>query len=198
VRAMRLVLGVAAALVVATTLACSTATPTDTPGVDRLGKTMLRYSGPEIEVTLSYNFANTHPGDDWLFLDTAVTGTNREAVEIQREKIALRIPSGDVIPLASQKDFGAAYPKLAPVLARADIASEPLDTYANRRPKGLDFLVVPGTAIAFESVWVNDQDVAIGRLYFEVPNGVQPGPYELRIDVKETKVRIPFRVGSES
>jgi hypothetical protein len=197
-KATRFVFGLSAALALATTLACSTATPTGTPGVDRLGRTMLRYRGPELEITLSYNFANTHAGEEWLFLDTAVTGSNRESVEIQRGKIAMRIPSGEIVPLASQKDFGAAYPQLASTLARADIASEPLDTYPNRRPKGLDLLVVPGTAIALESVWVNDQEVAIGRLYFDLPNGVQTGLYELRIDLKETKIRIPFRLGAES
>ncbi len=190
--------GVAAAVAMVTTLACSTAAPTDTPGVDRLGATMLRYRGPDLEIVLSYSFANANLGDDWLFLDTAVTGVNRNSVELNREKISIKIPSGEIIPLASQKDFGEAYPGLAARLARADIAREPLANFPERRPKGLDFLVVPGTGVALDSVWVNDQEVAIGRLYFDVPSTVQAGGYELRIDLPETKIRIPFRLGEGS
>ena len=197
-RVTRLVTGLSAALALATTLSCSTATPTGTPEVDRIGGTILHYRGPELDIVLSYRFANSNPGEDWLFLDVGITAETRNSVEMKRERIAVRTPTGEIIPLATQKEFGTAYPKLAAVLARADIASEPLDYYPSRRPKGLDLLVPPGSGIALESVWVNDQDVAIGRLYFDIPTGVQPGPYELRIDLEETKIRIPFRLGPES
>ncbi len=186
------------ALALLTVTACSTATPTGTPGVERVGDTILRYRGPELDVLLSYRFASFNQGEDWLFLDVGITAETRNSVEVKRERIAIRTPTGEIIRLATQQEFGAAYPKLAPFVARADIASEPLDYYPGRRPKGLDFLVAPGSALALESLWVNDQEVAIGRLYFDIPAGVQPGPYELRIDLQETKIRIPFRLGSES
>ena len=184
------------ALALLTVTACSTATPTGTPGVERLGSTILRYSGPEVDAILSYRFADLHPGEDWLFLDLSLTGNTRTAVEVKREKIAIRTPSGDIVPLATQKEFGEAYPGLASALARADIASEPLDYYPSRRPQGLDFLVVPGTGLSLQSVWVNDLDVAIGRLYFEIPGVAQAGRYELRIDLPESKIRIPFELGA--
>jgi hypothetical protein len=184
-------------LALLTLTACSTAAPTGTPGVERLGRTILRYTGPEVDAILSYRFANMNPGEDWLFLDISLTGNVRKAVEVKRDRISLRTPTGDIVPLASQQEFGEAYPQLASALARAAIAGEPLDYFPSRTPKGLDFLVVPGTGLALESVWVNDLDVAIGRLYFFLPSGVQPGQYELRIDLEESKVRIPFQLGSE-
>ncbi|HVN30919.1 MAG TPA: hypothetical protein VMT45_02940 [Thermoanaerobaculaceae bacterium] len=183
------------ALVLATTLACSTATPTETAGVERIGRTMLRYRGPELEVTLSYGFANANLGEEWLFVDTAITGNVRESVEVKRDRIAVRTPSGDIVPLASQREFGEAYGKLAAALARADVAAQPIGNYPERRVTGLDFLVVPGTGVSLESVWVNDRNVAIGRLFFDLPMGIQAGSYELRIDLEETKIRIPFRLG---
>jgi len=182
-------------LIVATTAGCRTATPTGTPGVDRVGKTVLHYTGPELETILSYRVASLRPGEDWLFLDVAITGTGRGAVEVKRDKIAVRIPSGEIIPLATQKEFGEAYPQLTAALARADIAREPLDYFPSRTPKSLNFLVEPGSGVVFESIWVNDLDVATGRLCFFVPGGVQSGPYELRVDLEESKVRIPFRLG---
>jgi hypothetical protein len=194
----RIVTMLGAALALATVVGCSTATPTETPGVDRIGGTQLRYRGPELEITLSYGFANANLGEDWLFVDTAITGTGRESVEIKRQKVAIRTPSGEIVPLASQQDFGEAYPKLAAALARANIAYQPIGNYPDRHQTGLDFQVVPGTGIALESVWVNDLTVATGRLFFDLPTGTQAGSYELRIDLEETKIRIPFRLGPES
>jgi hypothetical protein len=176
-------------------IACSTATPAQTPGVEPIGATQVRYRGPEVEVVLSYGFANTRLGEDWLFLDTSITGTTRESVEVKRTGITIRTPSGTDIPLASQAAFGEAYPKLAAALARADVAYQPIGNYPSRRAVGLDFQVVPGTAIAFDSVWVSNQVVAVGRLLFHLEDGIQPGPYELRIDLDEARIRIPFRLG---
>lgn len=180
---------------VVTVAGCSSAVPTGTPGVHRLGRTVLRYVGPEVETVLSYRAANLRQGAEWLLLDVAVTGTGRASVELKRERIAIRIPSGEVVPLVTQEEFGQAYPQLAAALARADVASEPLDYFMGRRSKGLTFIVAPGSGIAFNSVWVNDREVASGRLCFFISGGVQPGPYELRIDLRESKVRIPFRLG---
>lgn len=176
-------------------LGCTTATPTETPGVDRLGATILRYRGPEVDVVLSYRMPTIGIGSDWLFLDAAITGNTRDSVEVKRERIALRVPSGDVVGLASQQEFGEAYAELASALQRASVAAEPLDYWAGRREASLDFLKVPGTGLSLPSEWVNDQVVYQGHLYFFLPGGVQPGRYELRIDLPESKVRIPFRLG---
>lgn len=188
-------LPLAAALLAAATVSCTTATPTSTPGVQRVGSTILHYTGPELDAIVSYRFANLNEGADWLFLDVAISANTRTSVEVKRDKVFVRIPGGAVVPLATQAEFGQAYGQLAAALARADVASEPLDYYPGRRPKGLDFLVAPGSGLALESAWVNDQDVAVGRLAFFLPGGVQKGPYELGIDLPESKVRIPFRLG---
>jgi hypothetical protein len=178
-----------------TLASCISATPTETPGVDRVSRTVLRYTGPEVEAVVSYRAASLRLGEEWLFLDVAVTGAGHASIELKRGKIAIRTPNGEVVPLTTQVEFGQAYSQLAAALARADVASEPLDYFTSRTPKSLDFLVAPGTGIAFDSVWVNDLEVASGRLCFFVPGGVQAGPYELRIDLQESKVRIPFRLG---
>lgn len=196
-RVARFVTALTAALALATTIACSTATPTGTPNVDSIGKTMLRYRGPQLDIIISYGFANANPGDEWLFLDTSITGNTGTSVEINRKKIAIRTPTDEIIPLATQQEFGAEYPKLAASLARADVASQPMATYPGRVEEPLDLLVPPGSGLAKESVWVNQRNVAVGRLYFEIPTGVQAGPYELRIDLEETKIWIPFRLGPE-
>src|SRR5512136_1299935 len=87
----------AALAVAAIAAGCTTATPTETPGVERAGKTVLHYKGPQAEVVLSYRSAGLRLGEDWLFLDVAITGAGRAAVEIKRDRIALRVPSGEIV-----------------------------------------------------------------------------------------------------
>ncbi|MFI5143607.1 MAG: hypothetical protein ACHQQS_02620 [Thermoanaerobaculales bacterium] len=195
-RAGSLIPNVFAAAATLLLLACATATPTETPGVDRLGATVLRYRGPEIEAVLSYRLATLGVGDDWLFLDVAISGSGRDSVEVKRDKIAVQAPAGEVVPLATQQEFGEAYPQLAAAIQRASVAAEPLDYWSGRRIADLAFLTVPGEGLALPSAWVNDQVVYQGRLYFFLPGGVQPGRYELRIDLPESKVRILFRLGT--
>lgn len=178
-----------------TSLACSTATPTGTPGVSRLGETVLQYKGPEIEALLSSRFANSNLGSPWLLLDLLVTGANRVAIEIKRDQVSIRIPDGTTVPLPSQEEFGKAYRDLRAADTRADVAADPLAYYTDRRIESLNFLVVPGSGLSFDSIWVNDRRMVVGRLYFPMPRDVQAGRYELRIDLSESKVRIPFSLG---
>jgi hypothetical protein len=188
----------AAALLAAATASCGTAAPSATPRLEQLGRTTLHYTGPKLDVVVSYRFADLNVGADWLFLDAAISGIGRTAVEVERGKVSVRTPGGAVVPLATQKEFGEAYGELAGTLARADVAREPLDYYPGRRPQGLDFLVAPGSGVSLLSAWVNDLNVAFGRLAFHIPGGVHAGPYELLIDVPGDTARIPFRLGEAS
>lgn len=175
-------------------IACSSAVPTETPGVERLGSAVLRYSGPEVAVVIGYRFATMSIGDDWLMLDTAITGTRGRSVEVSRDKVSLQLPSGDTVPLASQEEFAKDYGRLQNTIARANIASEPLDYWVGRAPCLLNFFAAPGQGIAMLSNWVDDRRVCTGRLYFFIPQGIQPGHYTLGIDLEESTVRIPFEL----
>ena len=193
---LHLAVPLAAALLAAATTSCTTAAPVTTPVVERLGSTTLHYHGPQLDVVVSFRFADLNLGANWLFLDVAISGQGRTAVEVTRDAISIGTPDGTAVPLATQKAFGEAYADLAGTLARADVAREPLDYFPGRRPQGLDFLVPPGSGISLLSAWVNDLNVAFGRLAFFLPGGAQAGPYELRIDVPGDAARIPFRLGA--
>ena len=185
----------AAVLLAAVTASCSTVASNAVPTVEKLGSTTVHYRGPQLDVVFSDRFAGLNLGAEWLFLDVAISANTRTAVEVKRGAISVLTPGGEVVPLATQREFGEAYASLAGTLARANVAREPLDYYPGRRPKGLDFLVAPGSGISLLSAWVNDLDVAFGRLAFRIPAGVTAGPYELRIDLPQGLVRIPFRLG---
>src|SRR4030042_6856166 len=95
----RLAMGIVLALALTTNLACSTAPPTATPGVERIGGTILHYRGPELDVVLSYRFANSNPGEDWLFLDVGITAETRDSGEGKRGRSAVRPPPGATPPV---------------------------------------------------------------------------------------------------
>jgi hypothetical protein len=190
------ILGSAAALALAA--ACSSTVPTDTPGVERAGASVLLYKGPEVEAALGYRFAASNLGSDWLMLDLAATAT-RGTVEVKRERISLRTPEGETVPLATQQEFGEAYGSLRADIERANVAADPLDYFPRGRlPCTLGFFTVPGEGLAFPAVWLDDRRVCVGRLYFAVPGGVQEGTYTLVIDFEESQLHVPFRLGEGS
>lgn len=176
-------------------LGCSSAVPTDTPGVDQLGQYILQQEGPEVDVVLGYKFATGTIGDDWLILEMAVTSPARTSAKIERENVWVRTPDGAKIPAATQKLFGQDYPQLRKVISAADIARDPLEYFpASRRPCLVQFFVPPGSGIAYDTVSVNDRRACEGRLFFKVPGGIDPGRWTFGIDLEESTVRIPFEL----
>ncbi len=174
-------------------LPAATAQPQES--LKQLGKTLVRYSGPEVEAVLSYRFAAANPGEPWMLLMLAVTGRSAKAIEIRRERIFLATPEGSRVPLATQAEFAEAAGGLRSLLARASINQEPVDYWAGRTAQALQLFAMPGEGLAFDSVIVNDRVVAIGPVLFHFPSGLPPGTYRLGIDVRESQVRIPFELG---
>lgn len=163
----------------------------------QVGKTVVRYSGPEVEAVLSYRFAAANPGEPWMLLMLAVTGQTGRAVEIEQGDIHLMTPDGTRVPLAAQVEFAEAASGLRAMLARASINQEPVDYWAGRTPQPLQLFAMPGEGLAFDAFTVNDRLVAIGPVFFHFPAGVSPGRYRLALDVGESQVRIPFELARQ-
>lgn len=175
-------------------LGCSSATPTGIAEVERMGATVLRYRGPEMELALGYRFATMSLGDDWLILNVAMTAAVGKVVDVKREGIFVVTPEGQRIPLASQEAFAQAYAQLQARLRRAAVAADPLDYFNRDQRCGLEFFAPPGKALAYSQVSLDDRRVCQGNLFFFVPGGIQPGVWTLRLDLAESRVRLPFRL----
>jgi hypothetical protein len=175
---------------------CSTATPTDTPGVDRMGEYVLKQFGPELWVVLGYRFANSQMGDEWMILELALSSPNGQTAEVTREEIYLLSPSGKRIPLPTQKQFNEAWGSLRSTIERANVNRDPLG-YFPQRPEecAIQFFVTPGQGVSFDQVTLNDRRECFGRLFFDVPGGIQSGRWVLGIDLEESEIRIPFELG---
>lgn len=175
---------------------CSSATPTDTPGVDRLGNYILRQEGPELWTVLGYRFANSTIGDEWLIVEVGLTSPSGQTATVKRENIFVQTPTGTKIPLATQKEFMEAYGSLRPTLAKADVNRDPLDYFPpSREDCLLRFFAIPGEDVTFDEVTLNDRRACFGRLFFQVNGGIQPGRWVLGVDLPESEIRIPFELG---
>jgi hypothetical protein len=166
------------------------------PSVTQVGRTQVRTVGADLEGVVSYKFADSNLGDEWLIIDVALTGQRSASIEVKLSDVSMRTPDGRRIPLPTQKEFIDAYPQLQSMLRRAAIASEPLEaTRGGKRLCDLNFLRIPGTGSTRDAVWVNQNEFCVGMLAFPVAGGVQPGRWKLIIELEESSLEIPFDLG---
>ena len=190
------IISIVAVAVIAVTTGCSSATPTDTPGVDRMGQYILRQYGPELWTVLAYKFANSQIGEEWMILEVALSAPSGQVATVTRGNMFLRTPGGDRISLPSQSQFNEAYGSLQSTIAKANINRDPLDYFPpDREDCALRFFVTPGGGVSFDEITVNQYRGCFGRLYINVPGGIQPGRWTFAIDLPESEIRIPFELG---
>jgi hypothetical protein len=180
-------------------VACSSSQPVTRPItepiIDQPGETISRYQGPQLELLVSSKIAAERLGEDWMILQVAIGGMETAATEVRRDAISLQLPDGERIPIMSHQAFSSQYSEIAGPARAAAIAAEPLDfTRGNRRDCTLDFMPLPGTSLVREARFVTMRDLCQGLLYFRIPGGVQPGRYELRVELEERKVDLPFEI----
>jgi hypothetical protein len=190
-----IVFGAGFLALVLTFTGCSSATPTDTPGVDRLGEYILRQEGPELVTVVGYRFASSTLGDEWLILEVGLTSPNGQTARVTRKDIFVRNPAGNNIPVATQTEFTQAYGSLRSTLAKANVDRDPLDYFPPSRIEcPIQFFVAPGEGVSFDEVTLNDRRGCYGRLFFKVPGGIQAGRWVLGVDLPESEIRIPFEL----
>jgi hypothetical protein len=180
---------------------CASSGPAAGPRLERVGVTMVQYLGPELDVTISYTFANNNLGESWLMLEASMTGALRRATQVRHENIYVITPDGERIALPTQEEFNAAISDIQSLIHRADVASEPLGYMRGDKQRCiLPFLITPPIRQKYrvasaEVLFVNDRQLCSGSLFFPIRGGVKPGGWIFGIDLRESQVRIPFLLG---
>jgi len=172
----------------------------DSPHVKKMGRTVSRYRDDVLLVVIGYKHAQYHLDSRWILLETCISATGSEIVEIDREDIALFGPDGTRMPLPSQKRMARGIPDLSRMLMQARVGRDPLGGYfpGRIREERLGFFCVPGEGIVFDQVTVDRDTLAWGHLFFESPKGrFEPGIYTLAIENKVAHVRLPLALGIE-
>lgn len=179
----------------AMTLSCSSAVPTDTPGVDEVGKYLLRQKGPELWTVLGFKFASQSVSQEWLILEVSFTTPNKATAKVDRDDVWVKAPDGTKIPASTQKLFSQDYGRLRSTITQADVVRDPMDYWPPSRQSCLvQFFVPPGAGVAYDTVSLNDRRACEGKLFFKVPGGIDPGRWTFGIDLEESTVRIPFNL----
>jgi len=159
--------------------------------VKQVGETAVLYSGPQVDIAISYRSPKLNPGLNWLMLDAAMTAA-KNPIEIPRTAVAVRTPDGQVVPLASYRAYSTDYDRLAPAILQDNAIREPLGYLPPQRFRRLDYFPVRGLGLAWDSVWLDVWHNNYGRLFFQLPGPIQKGTYELLIHLSESQVAIPF------
>ena len=173
--------------------------PITEPMIDQPGRYMVRYRDAVIEIVIDTKFAANNLGEEWLILNTAMSGMTGGTTKVDWDLISVRTPDGRTIPMPSYREFNAAYTEIASAARRAALASDPLDfTRGGRRDCLIDFFPLPGSGRSARTVLnVSKNELCVGMLYFPVGNGVQPGNWRLIIEFEETEAVVPFTLELE-
>ncbi len=172
---------------------CSSAKPTDDPGIDRVGKYIVKSETSDLEVVIGYRYAQQNLGSPWLLLEAATTSPPNKTATIKREEVSVTTPAGETIPLATQNDVNNAWGVVMPIVNAADIARDPMNYWAPRvKTLLMRFYVAPGDGVSYDEFSVNNFRVCQGRFLFEIPGGVQAGRYVVNIDQPGGGISIPI------
>ena len=101
----------------------------DSPNVKRLGRTVSRYRDDVLQVVIGYKHAQYHLDNRWILLETCISATGSEPVEIYREDVTLFGPDGARMPMPSQKKMAQGIPDLSRMLHQARVVRDPLGGY---------------------------------------------------------------------
>ena len=170
----------------------------DSPNVKKLGRTVSRYRDDVLQVVIGYKHAQYHLDSRWILLETCMSATGSQPVEIYREDVTLFGPDGTRMPMPSQKKMAQGIPDLSRMLLQARVVRDPLGGYfpGRSREERLGFFAVPGEGIVFDQVTVDRDTLAWGHLFFESPKGrFEPGIYTLVMENKVAHVRLPLALG---
>ncbi len=163
-----------------------------TPEIRQVGATAIVYRGPTLDMVVSYRFSENHPNGNWLLLDTAMT--SYKPIGIPRTAFAVRTPSGEVVPLATQHEFAVGYSEAGWDATIDRAFMEPMGYLPPLRVRQIRFFAERGVGLAFDIAYLDAFHNSFGRLFFKIPGGLQRGRYELLINLPENPVMIPFTI----
>ena len=150
-------------------------------------------------VVLGYETANYSINNTWMLLEVAMTTVNKHDATVTRSDIAIKTPDGKFILLATQNAFSKGFENLRPMEARANVQHQSLNYLPKEanRPCTMSFFAStsggPGQSIAYDQFSLTPQSACVGRLYFQIPDGIQYGDYALFVKFP-SEVEVPFTI----
>jgi hypothetical protein len=150
----------------------------------------------EAYVILGYQAANRSVGEDWLLLDVGITV--REGVpdyRLTREAITLSTPDGKTLPLPSIEEFRKGDTQA--LQARARVQRDSINYFPPSAHRACAILFFPDLSdrpMSYDEVEISQTRACLGRLFFQVPGGIQYGQHWLNVKFAKGQLRVPFRI----
>src|SRR4051794_27164593 len=101
----------------------------DAPEVKQNGRYVVQYKDDKIQVVVGTRHASAHMDRGWLMLETLVSANGSTPIRIDREDIALVVPGGTRVQLASQKAITEGIPDVRKYYTEASITQDPMEGY---------------------------------------------------------------------
>ena len=170
------------------------------PGVPEIldiqGKFIRAAYNNEGYVILGYQPANRSIGEEWMLLEVGIT--LRDGVPdftLTRDALSVDTPDGTTLPLPSISEFRTA--NTSALQNRAKVQRDTINYF----PPGATvacrlgfFSDLQDRAAAWDQVELSSNRGCLGRLYFNVPGGIQYGQHWLNVKFQKSVVRVPFRI----
>lgn len=151
-------------------------------------------------VVVGYRVANESFGEKWMLLDVGLTMTDYSTTHtIIRDDIKLVTPDNRVISLPTQEEFEKVRGTLAPLVKRAAMVRDNIDYFprgANRQYP-LDLFTDPTALrpqVTKNKLELSGSYANLGRVYFEVPGGIEYGNYNLDVKFGNSIVKVPIEI----
>ena len=145
---------------------------------------------------LGYSVANLSVGEEWLLLDIGLTVRDGvPSFELKREALSLETPDGKTLPLPSVADYRQA--NLSALNTRARVQRDSINYFppsAHQACRIGFFSELNQVAMSWDQVELSSQRACVGRIFFQVPGGIQYGQHWLNIKFEKGLVRVPFRI----
>jgi hypothetical protein len=172
------------------------AVPKEFDHVRTLGRALSEFNDERIQVVAAYYYSQYNHDQPWLLVEIGALG--RMPTEIDRRTIQVVMPTGRIVPLASQSRWAQAGERSAQLLQNARPTRHQVVSYF-KAPNGLAnlrFFVWPnGAGTVRESINVRPDELVRGDLLFESPTRLwDDGTYALVIGYEGREAILPIEL----
>jgi hypothetical protein len=147
-------------------------------------------------VILGYRLANLSVGQPWMLLEVGTTLRDKvPAYTLTRDAVSIETPAGKTIPLATVEEYRKA--DLRALENQASVVRDSINYFppgATQACRVGFFAELDQPALAHDTVELHPMRACMGRLYFEIPGGIQYGQHWLNVKFRDSLVRVPFRI----
>ena len=148
--------------------------------------------------TLGYRTANNSVDENWMLLELGLSLVDpTDDQPFKRDQLSLQLPDGSTVGMASQEEYNKG--NLRALDRRGNTVRDSINYFprlANRSCR-IGFFAdttQPGRTLAYDQVTLSRRSACVGRIYFDLPDGIQTGQYYLNVKFKTSVVQVPFRV----